>query len=86
MNIANRFELFTIIDMTGTPRNINFEEVRDTMLEMDGVKDLHDLHLWSLTMSKTAMSVHLAVGECLYCLECGVWSVILSSLCADVIF
>lgn len=50
-----------VVLMEGTPRNINFEEVRDSILDIDGVKDLHDLRVWSLTMDKTALSVHLAV-------------------------
>ena len=49
----------------GTPRNINFEEVRATMLAIEGVRDLHDLRVWSLTMDKTALAVHLAVGTSL---------------------
>ncbi|KAL8578435.1 hypothetical protein ACOMHN_014934 [Nucella lapillus] len=50
-----------VVLMEGTPRNINFEEVRDSILDMEGVMDLHDLRVWSLTMDKTALSVHLAV-------------------------
>ncbi|KAK7091883.1 proton-coupled zinc antiporter SLC30A2-like isoform X2 [Littorina saxatilis] len=49
--------------MEGTPRNLNFEEVRDTFLNMEGVRDIHDLRLWSLTMNKTALAVHLAVEK-----------------------
>lgn len=52
-----------LVLMEGTPRNLNFEEVRDFILNVEGVKDLHDLRLWSLTMNKTALSVHLAIDK-----------------------
>ncbi|KAK7502864.1 hypothetical protein BaRGS_00005813, partial [Batillaria attramentaria] len=52
-----------VVLMEGAPRNINFEDVRDTILNLEGVKDLHDLRLWSLTLNKTALSVHLAVDK-----------------------
>lgn len=52
-----------VVLMEGAPKNINFEEVRDTILKLEGVKDLHDLRLWSLTLNKTALSVHLAVEK-----------------------
>lgn len=52
-----------VVLMEGAPRNIDFEDVRDTILNLEGVKDLHDMRLWSLTLSKTALSVHLAVEK-----------------------
>ncbi|XP_025089495.1 zinc transporter 2-like isoform X2 [Pomacea canaliculata] len=52
-----------VVLMEGTPRNLSFEEVRATFLNLEGVQDLHDLRLWSLTMSKTALSVHLVVQK-----------------------
>jgi len=52
--------------MTGTPRGISFNEVKECLCSIDGVRELHNLRLWSLTVSKTAMSVHLALGIYLY--------------------
>ena len=46
----------------GTPRGIDITSVRNSFLKLPGVKDVHDLRLWSLSMDKIALSVHLAVG------------------------
>ena len=46
----------------GTPRGLDFGEIRRSFYEIKGVKDIHDLRVWSLSMDKTALSVHLAVG------------------------
>ncbi|XP_067666088.1 proton-coupled zinc antiporter SLC30A2-like [Haliotis asinina] len=52
-----------VVLMEGTPRNISFAEVRDAFFTVKGIKDIHNLRLWSLTMNKTALSVHIAVGK-----------------------
>ncbi|CAG5116684.1 unnamed protein product, partial [Candidula unifasciata] len=50
-----------VVLMEGTPRGINLSEVRNTFFEIDGVLDIHNLRVWSLTMDKIALSVHLAI-------------------------
>ncbi len=47
---------------TGTPKHIDYEDVRDALQELEGVKHAHSLHIWSLTLNKTALSAHLALG------------------------
>ncbi|XP_022311490.2 proton-coupled zinc antiporter SLC30A2-like [Crassostrea virginica] len=49
--------------MEGTPRGIDITSVRNSFLKLPGVKDVHDLRLWSLSMDKIALSVHLAVDS-----------------------
>ena len=46
-----------------TPRDLNFNDVKDALQAVDGVKEVHNLRLWSLTTNKTALSAHLAIGE-----------------------
>lgn len=48
--------------MAGAPRTVNFTDVSQSLLEIDGVKEVHDLRMWSLSMNKVAIAVHLAVG------------------------
>ncbi|KAK6167326.1 hypothetical protein SNE40_021385 [Patella caerulea] len=50
-----------VVLMEGTPRHLIFTDVRDAFYEVEGVKDIHNLRVWSLTMDKTALSVHIAV-------------------------
>ncbi|XP_062569410.1 proton-coupled zinc antiporter SLC30A2-like [Saccostrea cucullata] len=55
-------DIITVL-MEGTPRGIDISSVRNSFLKLPGVKDVHDLRLWSLSMDKIALSVHLAVDS-----------------------
>ncbi|HEX2093316.1 MAG TPA: cation diffusion facilitator family transporter [Longimicrobiaceae bacterium] len=49
--------------LEGTPGHIDLEEVRDAMREVEGVEEVHDLHVWTITSGMEAMSGHVVVGE-----------------------
>ena len=49
--------------MEGVPKGLNFSEVRAALQEIPGIVEVHNLRMWSLTMNKTAVSVHLATGK-----------------------
>merc|ERR1712227_712484 len=49
--------------MEGTPRGIKYSEVRRAILGINAVKEVHNLRIWSLTMSKAAVSVHIAIDK-----------------------
>jgi cobalt-zinc-cadmium efflux system protein len=51
-----------IVLMEGTPPGISFADVENTLRSIPGVKDVHDLHIWSLTSNRNAMSGHLVVS------------------------
>lgn len=45
--------------MESTPPNIDPEAVLKTLEQIAGVKEVHDLHIWSASPHKVALSVHL---------------------------
>lgn len=47
--------------MEGTPKHIDYEAVKADLVDIDGVKHAHSLQIWSLTLNKTALAVHLAL-------------------------
>lgn len=49
--------------LDAVPKNINLEEVRDFLLSKDGVTDLHDLHIWAMSTTQVALTVHLIMPE-----------------------
>lgn len=49
----------TNILLEGTPAHINLAAVEDAILETDGVDDVHDLHLWTITSGREALSAHV---------------------------
>jgi cobalt-zinc-cadmium efflux system protein len=49
--------------MEGTPLRINQSDVQQMLLRIDGVDNVHDLHIWSLTSGMEAFSCHLLIRE-----------------------
>lgn len=49
--------------MEGTPGHINIEEVKDTLLNIANVKEVHDLHIWSVTSDFQVLTCHLVVEK-----------------------
>ena len=49
--------------LTGTPKHINYEAVKADLTGIEGVKHAHSLQIWSLTLNRTALAVHLALGQ-----------------------
>jgi cobalt-zinc-cadmium efflux system protein len=45
--------------LDAVPAHIDFTDVRDYLAGLDGVSDVHDLHIWAMSTSETAMTVHL---------------------------
>ncbi|XP_069828657.1 proton-coupled zinc antiporter SLC30A2 isoform X2 [Dendropsophus ebraccatus] len=52
-----------LVLMEGTPKGVDFNMVKDTLLSINGVKALHSLHIWALTVSQPVLSVHIAINE-----------------------
>lgn len=45
--------------MEGTPQDIEIKDFREQLLQIDSVAEIHDLHIWSLSIGKPAMSAHI---------------------------
>lgn len=45
--------------LEGTPADVDIHELRKSLEQIQGVKNVHDLHVWSLTSSVNAMSAHV---------------------------
>jgi cobalt-zinc-cadmium efflux system protein len=45
--------------LEGTPSDVNLTAIRQALVGMPGVLDVHDLHVWTLTSGMNAMSVHV---------------------------
>lgn len=49
--------------MESTPRHVDLDELRDHITSVDGVDDVHDLHVWTITSGMPVMSAHVVVNE-----------------------
>jgi cobalt-zinc-cadmium efflux system protein len=53
----------TNILLEATPRGIDAEEVGRRMAGAEGVVEVHDLHIWTITSGFPALSAHVLVGH-----------------------
>ena len=49
----------TNVLLEGTPAHINLAAVEDSILATVGVEDVHDLHVWTITSGRDALSAHV---------------------------
>ena len=49
--------------MEGVPRGISIQEVTEALEGLPGVRDAHDLHVWSLTSGRNIATIHLVIDE-----------------------
>lgn len=47
----------------GTPADVDIKNLRENLEKIEGVSDIHDLHVWSLTSGINAMSVHAVLTD-----------------------
>jgi cobalt-zinc-cadmium efflux system protein len=49
--------------MESTPADIDMDALRHDMLAVEGVRGVHDLHVWSITRSLRTLSAHLVTND-----------------------
>lgn len=49
--------------MEATPEHIDLEKLGKTMASVEGVEEVHDLHVWTLTSGKYALSAHVTISK-----------------------
>jgi cobalt-zinc-cadmium efflux system protein len=49
------------LSLDGVPASIQLESVKHYLLELEGVTAIHDLHVWAMSTSEIALTVHLVM-------------------------
>ena len=49
--------------MEGSPLEFDVERLEKDLLSVQGVIEVHDIHVWSLSIGKISMSCHLTTSE-----------------------
>jgi cobalt-zinc-cadmium efflux system protein len=49
--------------LEGTPQGISLSSIRESMQLIDGVEDVHDLHVWSLGSQTHALASHVTIAD-----------------------
>ena len=51
------------MSLMGVPSGIDVDEVEAALGELDGVETVHDLHVWPLSTTETALTAHLVAPD-----------------------
>jgi len=51
------------LSLDGVPASIELDEVSDYLTTLPGVSAIHDLHIWAMSTSETALTVHLIMPD-----------------------
>ena len=51
------------LSVDAVPRNVDPDAVRDYLLGLPGVSSVHDLHIWPMSTTETALTAHLVMPE-----------------------
>ena len=49
------------LSMDAVPKGIDIKEVEKYFRNLDGVEDVHDLHVWGMSTTENALTVHLLI-------------------------
>jgi len=49
--------------LEGLPRGLSLHDVEKSLAQVEGVLDVHDLHIWSLGSNSRAMSCHVVIED-----------------------
>ncbi|MCO6440729.1 MAG: cation transporter [Nitrococcus mobilis] len=60
--------------LEGVPPHVDLAEVGQTLAELEGVEEVHDLHIWTLASGNHALSAHI------YIRDMGCWPQLLTAI------
>ena len=54
------------MSLAGVPSTIDLDRVEAALAALDGVDAIHDLHIWPLSTTETALTAHMVTGQADY--------------------
>src|SRR5690606_23545105 len=52
-----------LVLMESVPEKFDLDRIRHDMKRLDGVKDVHELHLWSVSTDHYSLTAHVFIDE-----------------------
>ena len=49
--------------LQGVPRGFDLQAIRSALLEVEGVRNVHDLHLWSIAGDDASLTAHIVLSD-----------------------
>ncbi len=51
------------LSLDGVPKDIDIEEIKNKAEKIDGITDLHHIHVWAMSTTENALTAHLVVDK-----------------------
>jgi cobalt-zinc-cadmium efflux system protein len=51
------------LSLDGVPEDIDIDEVKAMIKKVNGVKDVHHIHIWAISTTVNALTAHLVIGD-----------------------
>ena len=49
--------------LEGVPKGIDIEQLKGAILQVEGVLNLHELHIWGITSDRISLTAHVVIGK-----------------------
>lgn len=63
VNVFNNFKTILDLFLEKTPNNINISEIKNHLLKIDGIHDVHHIHIWSIDGYNNYATMHIVTNE-----------------------
>ena len=51
------------LTLDGVPDNIHFDDIKEVATKVEGVKDMHHIHIWAISTTENALTAHLVLKD-----------------------
>ncbi len=63
MSVINLLKQSIRMNFDGVPMNTDIEEITEELREIDGIIDIHHIHIWSLSTTENALTAHIVLEQ-----------------------
>lgn len=57
------FKDSTIAILDGVPASVNLDNLKDNLLDIKGITDIHHVHIWGLSTNENALTAHIQLED-----------------------
>ncbi len=63
LSVMNLLKKSIRMNFDGVPSEIDIEALKKELLQIDGIKDIHHVHIWSLSTTENALTAHVLIEQ-----------------------
>ena len=51
------------LSLDGVPTEMNLQQVKEAAIKIEGVKEIHHIHLWGMSTTENALTAHIVIDS-----------------------